>query len=139
MADPIRTAPHLSRSCRFTFLRDVDPELAAIFVAEFIVWWHEAGQMYYGWNATEQDEGLIEFAQDAVCAFGGWRAARRALQPAGKRSFMRLPKSRSQAAALTAMTCPSCGQHGVREAVFHGQLKRFCSWCGQSWVTETPR
>ena len=61
------------------------------------------------------------------------------LKPAGKRSFMRLPKSRSQATALTAAQCPVCRQRGLREAVFHGQLKRFCSWCAHSWIAETPR
>jgi hypothetical protein len=60
--------------------RDVDPERAAIFVAEFVVWWHEAGREFYHWNAAEQDEGLIEFAHDAVKAIGGWRAARRTLR-----------------------------------------------------------
>ncbi len=55
------------------------------------------------------------------------------LRPAGKRSMMQLPKNRAEAAALTAAQCPRCQQRGVREATIHGQVTRFCSWCGASW------
>jgi hypothetical protein len=56
------------------------------------------------------------------------------LRPAGKRAMMKLPKDRARAVALTAATCPKCGQRGVRELTLHGQLKWCCSWCAHSWM-----
>lgn len=59
----------------------VDLERAAIHVVEFLVWWETAGRVYYS-----DDEGLKLFAEDAVTAVGGWRAARRVLASEGRRS-----------------------------------------------------
>jgi hypothetical protein len=55
----------------------VDPELAAIHVVEFFVWWIQAGRHFYGDGG---DEGLQEFARESVRALGGWRQARRVLR-----------------------------------------------------------
>lgn len=55
----------------------VDPERAAIHVVEFFVWWEQAGRVFY---ANGQDDGIKEFARDAVQAIGGWKAARRILR-----------------------------------------------------------
>lgn len=65
-------------------------------VAEFLVWWHQAGNRYYGKpagdggmapsGATFQlDEGLRSFAVEAVSILGGWRGARCALRGAPPR------------------------------------------------------
>lgn len=56
----------------------IDHHRAAIFVAEFIVWWFQAGRVFYRGN----DDGLEEFARDAVDSAGGWRAARRIIRSA---------------------------------------------------------
>lgn len=55
----------------------VHADRAAIFAAEFFVWWMDAGRTYY---AFAGDSGLKVFAQDAVLVLGGWRAARRLLR-----------------------------------------------------------
>jgi hypothetical protein len=52
----------------------VVPELAALHVLEFFVWWIQCQHFY------ADDEGLRMFAADAVTALGGWRAARRLLR-----------------------------------------------------------
>jgi hypothetical protein len=57
-----------------------DRERAAVFVAEFLIWWHEAGRMFYSPRCRQRDDGLTLFAQDAVRVLGGWRAARRLLR-----------------------------------------------------------
>jgi hypothetical protein len=54
----------------------VDLACAAVFVAEFFVWWEQAGRHFY----HDTDEGLKAFARDAVTALGGWRQARRLLR-----------------------------------------------------------
>jgi hypothetical protein len=62
----------------------VDPARAAIFVAEFFVWWEQAGRNYYGrGNRYGNDEGLQLFARDSVEVLGGWQAARRTLRSQG--------------------------------------------------------
>lgn len=55
----------------------VQPDRAAIFAAEFFVWWEQAGRVYYTYT---DDDGLKSFAHDAVKVLGGWRAARRLLR-----------------------------------------------------------
>jgi hypothetical protein len=50
------------------------PDRAAIFAVEFLVWWHQAGRLYYGQG---EDDGIKAFAKEAVLAVGGWRQARR--------------------------------------------------------------
>ena len=50
---------------------------AAIFAVEFLVWWHQAGRLYYGQG---EDDGIKAFAKEAVLAVGGWRQARRLLR-----------------------------------------------------------
>jgi hypothetical protein len=55
----------------------VQPDRAAIFAAEFFVWWEQAGRVYYHYA---DDDGLKAFAQDAVKVLGGWQAARRVLR-----------------------------------------------------------
>ena len=54
----------------------VDAERAAIFVAEFLVWWHQAGSLYY----RGHDGGLEIFAHESVKAVGGLGAAKRILR-----------------------------------------------------------
>lgn len=56
----------------------IDRARAAVFVAEFIVWWHQAGCVYY----KGTDDGLESFARDAVSSAGGWRAAREIIRSA---------------------------------------------------------
>ena len=53
----------------------VDPERAAIFVAEFLAWWHQAGRFFY-----RDDEGLKAFADESVQAVGGLSAAKHILR-----------------------------------------------------------
>jgi len=65
---------------RQTLRAHVDHERAAIFVAEFLLWWHQAGRHYYGWGSFSEDEGLITLAEEAVSCLGGWRAACRMLR-----------------------------------------------------------
>lgn len=54
----------------------VDRDRAAVFVVEFLVWWHQSGRVFY----RGADEGLELFAQDAVTSVGGWANARRVLR-----------------------------------------------------------
>lgn len=54
----------------------VDAERAAIFVVEFLVWWYQAGHVYY----RGSDDGLETFARESVKAVGGLGAARRILR-----------------------------------------------------------
>lgn len=58
----------------------VDPERAVIHVTEFLVWWMQAGRHFY---ECLDDDGLKTFAEDAVIAVGGWKAARRILRSEG--------------------------------------------------------
>lgn len=54
------------------------------------------------------------------------------IKRAGKRSMMKLPKTRAAATALTSAKCPTCGRTGARQS----QLKPgylVCSWCADSW------
>jgi hypothetical protein len=62
----------------------IDAHRAAIFVAEFFVWWEQAGRHYYGTAVSGADEGLQIFARESVEALGGWRAARRTLRSQGQ-------------------------------------------------------
>lgn len=54
-------------------------------------------------------------------------------KPAGKRAMIKLPDDPTERANLTAAQCPKCGNRGVRQAVIHKELRRFCSWCSHSW------
>ena len=55
----------------------INRQHAAVFVAEFLVWWHQAGRHFYQYS---DDDGLKAFANDAVSCAGGWKDARRMLQ-----------------------------------------------------------
>lgn len=52
------------------------------FAMEFILWWHEAGVVFYGRSGPERDDGLRLLAADAVRVVGGWRRARDILRQA---------------------------------------------------------
>lgn len=54
-------------------LATIDRERAAIFVAEFLVWWDQAGRIFYGppRHVKGSDEGLQLFAADAIDCAGG--------------------------------------------------------------------
>lgn len=79
----VRTAaPHTSHHALFAFAFD------------FLVWWHEAGDRFYGKRAGDgsisvggctyqYDEGLRSVAVNAVAVLGGWRMARTLLRIAG--------------------------------------------------------
>lgn len=68
--------PDLTPPAPFTDLdlATVDRERAAVFVAEFLVWWFEAGRVFY-----QADDGLQAFARDALIAVGGCVPAKRLL------------------------------------------------------------
>lgn len=56
------------------------------------------------------------------------------LRPAGKRSMMKLPTSRAEAAKLTAAQCPACQQRGAQISRVQGREGWYtCSWCAHSW------
>lgn len=55
------------------------------------------------------------------------------LKPAGKRSMMKLPASRAEAAVLTAIQCPSCARRGVRAMTVRGVRQYLCQWCSHLW------
>lgn len=59
-------------------LTTIDRERAAIFVAEFLAWWDQAGRFYYGPPpyVRGSDEGLQNFAADAIDIAGGLTLAR---------------------------------------------------------------
>jgi hypothetical protein len=61
----------------------VNREHAEIIIAELVVWWFQAGRVYYSRRASQADEGLRLFVVSAVEALGGWKAARRTLASAG--------------------------------------------------------
>lgn len=57
------------------------------FAYEFLIWWHQAGEVFYGKRAGfggtspsgctyQYDEGLRGMAVEAVTVLGGWRIAR---------------------------------------------------------------
>jgi len=56
----------------------IDRERAAIFVAEFLAWWAQAGRVYYGPDSGRgnRDDGLRNFAADAIDIAGGLELAR---------------------------------------------------------------
>lgn len=56
-----------------------DPDRAVILAAELVVWWRQAGRIYYGRDRVDHDAGLRSFVNDAVETLGGWRAARRTI------------------------------------------------------------
>ena len=58
------------------------------------------------------------------------------LRPAGKRAFMKLPKLRADAVALTALTCPNCPHRWIIQNVIHGRLQRMCGRCSTSWYPD---
>lgn len=54
------------------------------------------------------------------------------LKPAGKRSMMKLPTNRAEAAAITSARCPACSRTGARlSKITAGWLT--CSWCAHTW------
>lgn len=55
------------------------------------------------------------------------------LTPARKRSMMKLPTNRAEAAALTSARCPDCQRTGVRASKVKGAGWLFCSWCHATW------
>jgi len=57
----------------------VDRESASMFVAEFLVWWVQAGRNFYG-KSRGEDDGIRTFANYAVDAVGGWAHARRLIR-----------------------------------------------------------
>lgn len=61
----------------------IDRERAAIFVAEFIAWWQQAGHVYYGERRPQEDGGLQHFYADAVEIAGGPVLVRRIINAAG--------------------------------------------------------
>lgn len=56
------------------------------------------------------------------------------LKPAGQRAMMKLPPTRAEAAALTAVQCPKCAKRGVRAVTLHGIPKYFCAYCSHLWI-----
>jgi len=58
------------------------------------------------------------------------------LRPAGKRSMMKLPERRADAAWLTSQSCPNCGRRGQAgfSQVLAGGLR--CLWCEHRWRPE---
>jgi hypothetical protein len=55
------------------------------------------------------------------------------LKPAGKRSMMKLPTDRAEAAKITAAKCPSCQRTGARPSKTKGAGWLWCSWCNTTW------
>lgn len=57
---------------------------------ELLVWWSEAGRVFYGRGARDEDDGLRGMVNDAVRALGGWREARRLLDAKNGRTGPRV-------------------------------------------------
>lgn len=56
------------------------------------------------------------------------------LRPAGKRSMMKLPKSRAAAAAITSAKCPCCQMVGkASPSKTKGPGWLYCTWCNHVW------
>ena len=56
------------------------------------------------------------------------------LKPAGKRSMMKLPKARSEAAKITSAVCPECKTVGKAKAsATKGPGWLYCTWCNHIW------
>jgi len=61
------------------------------------------------------------------------------LKPAGKRSMMKLPPNRAEAAKITSAVCPECQHTGARASKTKpGWL--YCTWCNTTFPlpTEAP-
>jgi len=59
------------------------------------------------------------------------------LKPAGKRSMMKLPPDRAEAARITSAVCPACGRTGARPSKTKGKGWAYCPGCNHIW--ELPR
>lgn len=59
------------------------------------------------------------------------------LRPAGRRSMMKLPTDRAEAAKLTAAKCPACERTGARPSKTRGPGWAYCSWCNHVWELPT--
>jgi hypothetical protein len=55
------------------------------------------------------------------------------LKRAGKRSMMKLPTNRAEAARITSAKCPNCQRTGARSFPRKGPDWVFCSWCSHAW------
>ena len=54
------------------------------------------------------------------------------LKPAGKRSMMKLPTDRAEAAKITAAVCPECQRTGARLSKTVPNAL-YCTWCYHIW------
>jgi hypothetical protein len=59
------------------------------------------------------------------------------LKPAGKRSMMKLPRDRAEAARITSAICPSCGRTGARPSKTKGPGWAYCTGCNHIWELPT--
>jgi hypothetical protein len=59
------------------------------------------------------------------------------LKPAGKRSMMKLPPTRAEAARITSAKCPTCQQTGARASRTKGPGWLYCTWCNTVWEFPT--
>lgn len=55
------------------------------------------------------------------------------LKPAGKRSMMKLPPDRAEAARITSAVCPECGRTGARPSKTKGKGWAYCGGCNHVW------
>ena len=62
--------------------------------------------------------------------------SRLGLKPAGKRAMMKLPPTRAEAAALTALKCPMCPFRWILDNVIHGRRMLMCARCNYSWYPD---
>lgn len=84
--------------------RRSDPRALWVFAFEFLTWWHECGDTFYGKRAGDGgvapsgatfqfDEGLRGVALDAVRVLGGWRVARQLLRLANVEARQDRPRA----------------------------------------------
>lgn len=59
------------------------------------------------------------------------------LRPAGKRSMMKLPTNRAEAAKITSAICPECARTGARPSKTKGAGWVYCPHCNHIW--ELPK
>lgn len=55
------------------------------------------------------------------------------LRPAGKRSMMKLPPNRAEAAKITSAICPTCQRTGQRPSKMKGAGWVYCPHCNATW------
>lgn len=55
------------------------------------------------------------------------------LRPAGKRSMMKLPTDRAEAARITSAICPACTRTGARPSKTKGAGFAYCPHCNHVW------